>query len=78
MENAPPPDHTPRFSRGGARRRVYQAVVGWHDHDDRVGPICEQDEGSEQPTPLEGAEKRDETEDAPLLPRLICIMKPRL
>jgi hypothetical protein len=36
---------------------------GWHDHEDRVGPICEQDHGSEQPTPVEGAETGDERED---------------
>ena len=28
-----------------------------------VGPICEQDHGSEQPTPVEGAEAGDEGED---------------
>ena len=38
-------------------------MVGWHDHEDRLRPICEQDDGSEQPTPLEGAEKCNDPEE---------------
>jgi len=38
-------------------------VIGWRDHDDCVGPINEQDDGSEQPTPLEGAEKGNDREE---------------
>jgi hypothetical protein len=64
MENAPPTNHAARFSRGTARRRVHQAAIDWHNHDDRVGPIYEQDRGAEQPTPLEGAEKRNGPEKA--------------
>src|SRR5208282_2596206 len=50
------------------RRRVWShlrsnTAAGWHDHEDRVGPICEQDEGSEQPTPVECAEVGDQPED---------------
>src|SRR6516165_251768 len=50
--------------RGVFRRRVHQTPVGWHDHVDRIRPICEQNDGSKEPTPLEGAEKSDEPEDA--------------
>jgi len=63
VKHAPPPDHAACFSRGGARRRVHQAAVGWRDHEDRVGPIYKQDDGSEQPTSLEGAEKGDHPEE---------------
>src|SRR5215467_212568 len=63
VKHAPPPDHAACFSRGGARRRVHQTAVGWHDHEDRVGPIYKQDDGSEQPTPLEGAEKGNDPEE---------------
>src|SRR5271165_5418437 len=50
------------------RRRIWwhlrsNTAAGRHDHEDRVGPICEQDDGSEQPTPVEGAEIGDEPED---------------
>src|SRR6516164_11602975 len=51
-----------RFGRGGAGWRVHQAVVGRHDYKDRVGPICEQDDGSEQPAQLESAEKGNDSE----------------
>ena len=44
-------------------RRVHQTAVGRHDHEDRVGPVCEQDHGSQQRTPIEGAEIGDEPED---------------
>ena len=64
MENAPPPNHAARFSRGTARRCVHQAAIGRHDHEDRVGPIYQQDAGSEQPTPLEAAEKGNGPEEA--------------
>src|SRR5215472_5689902 len=63
VKNAPSPDHAACFSRGDARRRVHQAAVGWRDHEDCVGPIYKQDDGSEQPTPLEGAEKGDHPEE---------------
>ena len=63
MKNAPPPDHAARFGRGGLCRRVHQTAVGRHDHEYCVGPICEQDHGSKQPTPVEGAEAGDEPED---------------
>jgi len=63
MENTPPPDHATRFGRGGLRRCVHQAAVGRHDHEDRVGPICEQDHGSQQPMPVEGAEIGADSED---------------
>ena len=33
-----------------------QAAIGRHNHEDRVWLICEQDDGSEQPAPLESAE----------------------
>jgi hypothetical protein len=63
MENAPPPDYSTRFGRGGSWWRVHQAAVGRHDYKDRVGPICEQDDGSEQPAPLEDAEKGNAPEE---------------
>jgi hypothetical protein len=69
MKNAPPPDHAARFSRGTARRCVHQAAIGRHDHEDRVGPIYQQGGGSDQPSPLEVAEKRNGSEEA-LNPRL--------
>ena len=53
------PDQAARFSRGTARRRVHQAAIGRHDHEDRVGPIYQQDGASEQPSLLKGAEKRN-------------------
>jgi len=58
------PDHLACFSRGSLRRRIHETTVCRHDHVDRVRPICEQDDGTKQPTPLEGAEKSDEPEDA--------------
>ena len=48
---------------GGAGWRVHQAVVGRQDHEDRVGPIREQDDGSEQPAPLESAQKGNDPEE---------------
>ena len=63
MKETPPSDHAARFSRGGARRRIHQAAIDRHDHNDRVGPIYEQDGGSEQPTPLEGGEKGNDPEE---------------
>src|SRR5215831_11948654 len=62
MENAPPPNHAARFSRGTARRCVHQTAIDRHDHGDRVGPTCEQDRGAEQPTQVEGTEKRNDPE----------------
>ena len=62
MKNAPPLNHAARFGRRGAGWRVHPAVVGRHDHEDRVGPIREQDDGSEEPAPFEGAEKGDDSE----------------
>jgi hypothetical protein len=56
MKGSPPLKQAARFGRRGLRRRVHQIAVGRHDHEDRVGPVCEQDRGSEQPTPVEGAE----------------------
>ena len=53
-QNAPAPNHAARFGRGGARWRLHQPAVGPRHYDDRVGPICEQDNGSEQPAPLAG------------------------
>jgi hypothetical protein len=64
MENAPSPDHAARFGRSSLRRRIHELPVGRHDYEYRVGPICEQDDGPEQPTPFEGAEKRDQPEDS--------------
>ena len=46
MKSAPPLKHPLRFSRGGLRRRVHETAVGRRDHEDRVRPICQQDEGS--------------------------------
>src|SRR5215468_6310605 len=46
MENAPPPDHTACLGCYGLRRCIHETAVGWHDHEDRVGPICEQDRGT--------------------------------
>ena len=40
-----------------------QAAIGRHNHDDRVGLICEQDDGSEQPAPLESAENGNAPEE---------------
>ena len=57
MEKAPPLDHAARFSRGGSRGRVHKTLIGRHDHEHRVGPIYEQDQGSEQPPPFESSEK---------------------
>jgi hypothetical protein len=62
MKKTPPPNHAARFRRGGSRWRVHQAVIGGHDHEDRVRPVYQQDDGAEQPTPLEGAEKGDDPE----------------
>jgi hypothetical protein len=57
MESAPSFEHVARFSRGDLRRRVMRRLlVGMITHEDRVGPIREQDDGSEQPAPVEGAE----------------------
>src|SRR5262244_1731088 len=61
--NPPLPNHAARFGGGSLRRRVHEMTIGRHDKEDRVGPICEQGDGPEQPTPFEGAEKRDEPED---------------
>src|SRR5260370_24170229 len=62
MESAPPLKHTPRFSRGGLRWRVHETVVRRRDHEQRVRPICEQDYGSNQPTPISGAESGNATD----------------
>jgi hypothetical protein len=53
MESAQPLEHAARFSRGGLRRRVHETPVDRRDHEQRVRPICEQDDGSEQPPPVE-------------------------
>ena len=71
MEKPPLPNHAARFGGGRLRRRVHEMTIGRHDKEDRVGPICEQDQGPEQPAPFEGAEKRDEP---PTTARLACIM----
>jgi hypothetical protein len=63
MKSTPALEHAARFGRGGLRRRVHETPVGRHDDEDRVRPICEQDDGSEQPTPVEGADIGDEPED---------------
>src|SRR5262249_4447919 len=63
MEKPPLPNQAARFGGGSLRRRVHETAVGRHDHENRVGPICEQDHGTEQPTPIEAAEKRGEPED---------------
>ena len=63
MERPPPLDQLARFRRGGLRWRVHELPVGRHDHEDRVGPISEQDDGSKQPTPVEGAQKCNEPEE---------------
>jgi len=55
MESTPPLEHAALFSPGGLRQRVHKTPVGPHDHEDRVGPICEQKDGYEQPTPIERA-----------------------
>jgi hypothetical protein len=60
MKSTPSLEHAARFSRGGLRRRVHETPVDRHDHEDRVRPICQQDEGSEQPTPVEGAQNGNE------------------
>jgi hypothetical protein len=78
MENAPPPNHAAGFSRGTARRCVHQAAIGRHHHEHRVGPIYEQNGGSEQPTPLEGAKKATTPKNPPAMAKLACIMYPRL
>src|SRR6516162_5414819 len=64
MQNAPPPDHAACLCGSILRRRVHQTAVGRHDHKDRVGPICEQDHGAEQPTPIEVIEKGGEPKDS--------------
>jgi len=64
QKNAPLPDHAARFGCGCLRWRIHETTVCRHDHVARVGPICEQDDGAKGPTPLEGAEKSDEPEDA--------------
>jgi hypothetical protein len=74
MENTPPPNHAARFSRGTARRCVHQAAIDRHNNYDRVGPIYEQDHGAEQPTPFEGAEKRNDPEEPAKMAKLACIM----
>ena len=40
-----------------------QAAIGRHNHEDRVWLICEQDDGSEQPAPLESAENGNAPEE---------------
>jgi hypothetical protein len=55
MENTPPPDHASCIGRDGLGRRVHETAVGRHNHEDRVGPICEQDQGTEEPTPIAGS-----------------------
>jgi hypothetical protein len=63
MESAPPLEHAALFSRGFFRRRVHETPVGRHHHVGRVRPICEQDDGSKQPTPIERAQKCNEPEE---------------
>ena len=62
MESAPPLEHAARFGRGGLRRRVMRRLLVGKIKD-RVGPICQQDDGSEQPTPVKAAEIGNEPED---------------
>jgi hypothetical protein len=62
MESAPPLDHAARFRRGGLRWRVQETVIRGRDHEQRVRPICEQDDGSEQPTSVEGVEIGEQPE----------------
>src|ERR1700736_6084138 len=62
MENTPLLEHAARFGRGGLWRRVHETVVRRRDHEQRVRPICEQDDGAEQPTPVEGAEISEQPE----------------
>jgi hypothetical protein len=57
--------------------RAHQAAVGWHDHEDRVGQFCGQDDCSEQPTPPEGAEKGNDPEEPSDDRKARLIMKPR-
>ena len=64
MESAPPLDHEARFSRGSLWRGVHEAPVDRHDREDRARPIRQQDDCSEQPTPVEGAEIGNEPEEA--------------
>jgi hypothetical protein len=45
--------HMPAFAEEVANARV------WAGFQDCVGPICEQDHGSEEPTPVEGGEAGD-------------------
>jgi hypothetical protein len=63
MESAPPLEHAARFGRDGLRRHVNKTPVGRHDHKDRVRPIREQDDSSERPSPVEGAEIGNEPEE---------------
>src|SRR5712691_2584977 len=63
MESAPLLEHAATFGRGALRRSVHETAVDRHDHEDRVRPICEQDDGSEQPTPVEGAKIGNEPEE---------------
>ena len=49
MKNAPSPNRAARFGRRGLRRRARQTAVGRHHHENRIGPICEQDHDAEQP-----------------------------
>jgi hypothetical protein len=57
VEGAPPLEQAARISRGGLRQRVHEPPVGRHDHEHRVGPICEQEEGAQQPSPVERVDK---------------------
>ena len=56
MECAPPLEHAAGFSCGSLWRHGHEPPVGRHDHEDRVGPICEQDYGSKHPAPVEGTQ----------------------
>jgi hypothetical protein len=63
MQGSPPPKQPARFIRSGLCRRVHETVVRRRDQEQRIRPIREQDDCSEQPTPLEGCEKGNEPEE---------------
>ena len=74
MDSAPPFDHEARFSRGSLHRRVHEMPVDRRDHEDCVGPICEQDDSSEYPAPVAGAQIGNEPQQPPTIARLAYIM----
>ncbi len=63
MKRSPPLKHAARFICGRVRRCFHETVVCRRNYEQCVRLICEQDDGSEQPTPVRRAEIGDEPEN---------------